>query len=96
MFLREDGLLVGYLVTDDVEAAQAALAVTEVNARWQAEMAEYFVDGRPDHHMRVLAECSTWTINWERHDDQRAGHGGAAGAADRDGVVGVWQFGYAV
>ena len=45
----DDGLLVGYLETDDFAAAQAAMAATEVNARWQAEMAGFFVDldGRP-------------------------------------------------
>ncbi|MFB4314303.1 L-rhamnose mutarotase [Actinomadura sp. 21ATH] len=58
LFLREDGLLVGYLETDDFAAAQAAMAETEVNARWQAEMAPFFedLDGRPDEGMRPLAE----------------------------------------
>jgi L-rhamnose mutarotase len=56
LFLREDGLLVGYLVTEDFGAAQAGMEATEVNTRWQAEMADFFVDGRPDHHMRVLTE----------------------------------------
>jgi L-rhamnose mutarotase len=56
LFLREDGLLVGYLVTEDFDAARAAMDATEVNARWQAEMAEFFVDGRPDRHMHVLTE----------------------------------------
>ena len=44
LFLREDGLLVGYLETDDLAAAQAGMARTDVNARWQAEMGEFFVD----------------------------------------------------
>lgn len=44
LFLRDDGLLVGYLVTDDLAAAQAGMARTDVNARWQAEMAEFFED----------------------------------------------------
>ncbi len=44
LFLREDGLLVGYLETDDFAAAQAGMAATDVNTRWQAEMAEFFVD----------------------------------------------------
>lgn len=44
LFLRPDGLLVGYLETDDFGAAQAAMELTEVNAKWQAEMAEFFVD----------------------------------------------------
>jgi len=44
LFLREDGLLVGYLETSDLAAAQDGMARTDVNARWQAEMAEFFVD----------------------------------------------------
>lgn len=42
LFLQPDGLLVGYLETDDFAAALAAMAATDVNARWQAEMAHYF------------------------------------------------------
>ncbi len=51
LFLRPDGLLVGYFETPSLAAAQAGMAETAVNARWQAEMAEYFVelgDSRPD------------------------------------------------
>ena len=42
LFLREDGLLVGIVETDDLAAAQAAMNGTEVSARWEAEMAPYF------------------------------------------------------
>jgi L-rhamnose mutarotase len=59
LFLREDGLLVGYLETDDFEAALDAMDKTDVNARWQAEMAPFFEDldgGAPDSGMRPLAE----------------------------------------
>jgi L-rhamnose mutarotase len=59
LFLREDGLLVGYLETGDFQAALGAMARTAVNARWQAEMAPFFedLDGRaPDEGMRPLAE----------------------------------------
>src|SRR5918993_635693 len=42
LFLREDGLLVGYVESDDLAAAQEAMSRTEVNARWQTEMAAYF------------------------------------------------------
>ncbi|MBB2914617.1 L-rhamnose mutarotase [Streptosporangium becharense] len=58
LFLREDGLLVGYLETDDFEAARTAMAETDVNARWQAEMAPFFesLDGRPDEGMVALEE----------------------------------------
>jgi L-rhamnose mutarotase len=56
LFLADDGLLVGYLETDDFAAAQAGMAALDVNARWQAEMAEYFEAGRPDTSFRRLAE----------------------------------------
>jgi L-rhamnose mutarotase len=59
LFLREDGLLIGYLVADDFAAAQAAMEATEVNARWQAEMGDFFIgldDGHPDRAMRQLDE----------------------------------------
>jgi L-rhamnose mutarotase len=42
LFLRDDGLLVGYLETEDFAAAQAAMERTDANARWQASMAEFF------------------------------------------------------
>ncbi len=59
LFLREDGLLVGYLETEDFQAAQEGMEKEEVNARWQAEMAEFFeaLDGqRPDEAMRPLEQ----------------------------------------
>jgi L-rhamnose mutarotase len=46
LFLRDDGLLVGTLLTDDLAAAQAAMDATAVSARWEAEMAEFFTHGR--------------------------------------------------
>ena len=42
LFLRPDGLLIGYLETEDFAAAQRAMEETDVNARWQAEMAPFF------------------------------------------------------
>jgi L-rhamnose mutarotase len=59
LFLRADGLLIGYVETTSIEEAQAGMARTEVNARWQAEMAEFFEDleGRaPDEGFLVLEE----------------------------------------
>ena len=44
LFLRDDGLLIGYVETPSIADALAAMAATEVNARWQAEMGEFFVD----------------------------------------------------
>ena len=58
IFCRDDGLLVGYLETEDFAAARAAMERTGVNARWQAEMAPFFtgLDGRPDEGMVPLTE----------------------------------------
>jgi L-rhamnose mutarotase len=42
LFLRPDGLLIGYLETEDFEVATAAMDATDVNARWQADMAPFF------------------------------------------------------
>ncbi len=41
---RSDGLLIGYFETTDLAAARSAMAEREINRRWQAEMAEFFVD----------------------------------------------------
>jgi L-rhamnose mutarotase len=59
LFLTGDGLLIGYLETEDFAAAQEQMAVTDINARWQAEMAEYFDeigDLRPDEGFRRVDE----------------------------------------
>ncbi|ROO86512.1 L-rhamnose mutarotase [Actinocorallia herbida] len=60
LFLREDdGLLVGYLETDDFDKALTGMDATAVNARWQAEMAEFFEDldgAAPDTGMLPLTE----------------------------------------
>ena len=59
LFLGDDGLLVGYLETDDFAAAQRAMEETAVNARWQAEMAEFFElpsGERPDTGFTRLPE----------------------------------------
>ena len=55
LFLGEDGLLVGYVETHDFEAAQRAMAATEVNDRWQREMAEFFGE-RADEGLVRLEE----------------------------------------
>ena len=43
LFLTDDGLLIGYLETEDFAAAQAAMEERDVNTRWQAEMGEFLV-----------------------------------------------------
>ena len=59
LFLREDGMLIGYLETPDFEKAVAGMQTVEVNARWQEMMAPYFenTDGaKADESMRSLEE----------------------------------------
>jgi L-rhamnose mutarotase len=59
LFLRDDGLLVGYFETPDLAAALAGMARREVNARWQREMAPFFQDlggRRPDEGFLRLDE----------------------------------------
>ena len=59
LFLRPDGLLVGYLETEDFERARAGMAGLDVNKRWQSEMAEFFVQPEgllPDEAMKPLEE----------------------------------------
>jgi L-rhamnose mutarotase len=59
LFLRDDGLLVGYLETENFERARAGMTTREVNQRWQHEMGDFFVqpDGvSPDRAMQPLEE----------------------------------------
>ena len=56
LFLTGDGLLVGYLETDDYQAALDRMAGTEVNQRWQADMAPYFVELSGRCRSRVPAD----------------------------------------
>jgi len=59
LFLREDGLLVGYFETPDYQVALAGMAKREVNERWQRDMAPFFVNlegRRPDEGFLRLEE----------------------------------------
>lgn len=59
LFLRGDGLLIGYYEVDDDEAAQAALAADPRTAAWEAEMAPFFIaldSDRPDQGAPRLSE----------------------------------------
>jgi L-rhamnose mutarotase len=59
LFLRDDGLLIGYLETPDFERARKLMAASDVNHKWQTEMAPYF-NGSPhrmaDEQMAPLPE----------------------------------------
>jgi len=58
LFLRDDGLLTGYLETPDFEAARRGMEALAVNAQWQKEMQPFFAApaGRPDENMLPLEE----------------------------------------
>lgn len=59
LFLRPDGLLVGYLETEDFENARREMAAREVNTHWQREMAPFFLNPpgvAPDAAMVPLEE----------------------------------------
>jgi L-rhamnose mutarotase len=59
LFLRDDGLLIGYYETDDDTASAAALAADPRTAAWEAEAAGFFesLDGdRPDQGAPKLRE----------------------------------------
>jgi L-rhamnose mutarotase len=57
LFLRPDGMLIGYVESDDLEAAQERISRTEVNSRWQAVAGQFFVaDGPPDQAWELVPE----------------------------------------
>lgn len=59
LFLREDGLLVGYFETPDFAHALAGMSGREVNTRWQRDMAPFFANlagRRPDEGFLRLEE----------------------------------------
>jgi L-rhamnose mutarotase len=56
---RTDGTLFGYFETPDLKAAQEGMAATEVNAKWQEFMGDFFeeLDGlRPDEGFKLLEQ----------------------------------------
>jgi L-rhamnose mutarotase len=58
LFLRPDGLLVGYLVCEDFETSNEAMKALKVNELWQRDMAPFFenIDANPDDDMQPLEE----------------------------------------
>jgi L-rhamnose mutarotase len=59
LFIRSDGVLVGYLEAEDFDRCCAAMKLRSVNARWQAEMAPFFEGlehGSADDYMAPLQE----------------------------------------
>jgi L-rhamnose mutarotase len=59
LFLRPDGLLVGYFETEDLPRAIAEMKKRPVNDRWQTEMAPMFISddsAKPDDQLSALEE----------------------------------------
>jgi L-rhamnose mutarotase len=59
LFLKPDGLLIGYLETDDFEKSCAEIKNYPVNARWQATTTPFFEalsKGAADDNMIPLEE----------------------------------------
>lgn len=56
LFMREDGLLFGYVETaDGFEAALEGMDKEAINAKWQDFMAPYF-EGAGDHADKMMVE----------------------------------------
>jgi L-rhamnose mutarotase len=76
LFLRADGLLIGYYETDDDAASQRALEADPRTAAWEAEMTDYFVAsaGRPDQEAPRIPEVFNLEDQLARHraDSNRA------------------------
>ncbi|WP_328698753.1 L-rhamnose mutarotase [Brevibacterium rongguiense] len=45
LFARPDGMIIGYVETDDYTTAQDRMSATEINAQWQAHMSRLFAAG---------------------------------------------------
>jgi L-rhamnose mutarotase len=59
LFLRADGLLIGYLETDNFDRIRAAMKERPINKLWQEQMAPFFesLDGTgPDDAMQMVEE----------------------------------------
>ena len=59
LFISGTGMVIGYVECEDFDSSRRAMEETDVNARWQAEMAEFFVGlqgRRPDEGLLLLDE----------------------------------------
>ena len=58
LHLDDDGLLIGVVECDSFDAIRARMALTEVNTRWQTDMAGLFPDSddTPDAAFTVMEE----------------------------------------
>lgn len=75
LHLGEDGLLIGMVECDDLDAARARMALTDVNARWQAEMSTLFPpsDAAPDEGFIVMEEVFNLELQLAAANDDTKG-----------------------
>jgi L-rhamnose mutarotase len=74
LFLREDGMLIGYYETDDDAASAAALAADPRTSAWEAAAAELFdalPGARPDQGAPTLPEVFHLEDQLDRLDPLR-------------------------
>jgi L-rhamnose mutarotase len=79
IFVAPDGQVVGYFESRDPDAARARMGLHEVNARWQAEMAEFFDGAGPDESMTELTEVFHLETQLAAADGARATAGRSSG-----------------
>lgn len=72
LFLRADGLLIGYVESEDLKGAQKRMSHTEVNRLWQFEMSQFFADlpGNPDENFVELEEIFNLEDELDKIQDQ--------------------------
>lgn len=81
IFTAPDGTVVGYVESDDIDAARAGMAQRDVNARWQAAMARFFDGAGPAEQMTPLTEVFHLETQLAATARTGAGPDGRAGAA---------------
>jgi L-rhamnose mutarotase len=82
LFAAADGTIVGYVEARDLAGAQQAMAATDVNPRWQAEMSRFFIglDGQPaDEGFELLAQV--FSLDDQLHDLEHGDSSREGGAA---------------
>lgn len=70
IFLRPDGMLIGYYETDDQQASDDYLAASAVATAWEREMAPFFegLEKRPDQGATILSEVFNLADQLARQD----------------------------
>ncbi|MFF9565175.1 L-rhamnose mutarotase [Leifsonia sp. NPDC014704] len=73
IFLGNDGLLIGYFETDDLQASTDYLASSTIATAWEADSARYFIgmDERPDQgFIRLIEVFNLASQRMDNSDDE--------------------------